>query len=88
MIRIGAHRRARAAGVARGRETARDARTRTDRREVAEQAKLPLKQVQEVRVAARAVASLDRPVGEDDSMAYGDLFAATEATPDEQVECS
>ena len=31
--------------------------------EVAEQAKLPLKQVQEVRVAARAVASLDRPVG-------------------------
>jgi RNA polymerase primary sigma factor len=54
--------------------------------EVAEQAKLPLKQVQEVRVAARAVASLDRPVGEDDSMAYGDLFASPEATPDEQVE--
>jgi RNA polymerase primary sigma factor len=54
--------------------------------EVAEQAKLPLKQVQEVRVAARAVASLDRPVGEDDSMAYGDLFASPDASPDEQVE--
>jgi RNA polymerase primary sigma factor len=54
--------------------------------EVAERAKLPLKQVQEVRVAARAVASLDRPVGDDDSMAFGDLFASQEAQPDEQVE--
>ena len=54
--------------------------------EVAERAKLPLKQVKEVRVAARAVASLDRPVGEDSSMAYGELFASEEATPDEQVE--
>jgi RNA polymerase primary sigma factor len=54
--------------------------------EVAEQAKLPIKQVREVRAAARAVASLDRPVGEDDSAAFGDLFASSEATPDEQVE--
>jgi RNA polymerase primary sigma factor len=54
--------------------------------EVAERAKLPLKQVQEVRIAARAVASLDRPVGEDDSMSFGDLFASQEAQPDEQVE--
>ncbi len=54
--------------------------------EVAEQAKLPLKQVREVRAAARAVASLDRPVGEDDSASYGDLFASEEKTPDEQVE--
>jgi RNA polymerase primary sigma factor len=54
--------------------------------EVAEQAKLPIKQVREVRAAARAVASLDRPVGEDDSAAFGDLFASAEATPDEQVE--
>src|SRR5919206_315329 len=52
----------------------------------AEQAKLPIKQVREVRAAARAVASLDRPVGEDDSAAFGDLFASAEATPDEQVE--
>jgi len=54
--------------------------------EVAKKAKLPLKQVREVRAAARAVASLDKPVGEDDSASLGDLFASTEATPDEQVE--
>ena len=54
--------------------------------EIAKKAKLPLKQVREVRAAARAVASLDKPVGEDDSAAYGDLFASEEATPDEQVE--
>ena len=54
--------------------------------EVAQKSKLPLKQVREVRSAARAVASLDKPVGEDDSASYGDLFASGEATPDEQVE--
>jgi RNA polymerase primary sigma factor len=54
--------------------------------EVAQKAKLPLKQVREVRRAARAVASLDRPVGDDDSASFGDLFASDEATPDEQVE--
>jgi RNA polymerase primary sigma factor len=54
--------------------------------EVAQQSKLPLKQVREVRAAARAVASLDKPVGEDDSASYGDLFASDERTPDEQVE--
>ena len=54
--------------------------------EIAKQAKLPLKQVHEVRAAARAVASLDRPVGEDDSASFGDLFSSGEATPDEQVE--
>jgi RNA polymerase primary sigma factor len=54
--------------------------------EVAQKAKQPIKQVREVREAARAVASLDKPVGEDDSASYGDLFASDEATPDEQVE--
>ena len=54
--------------------------------EVGQKAKLPIKQVREVREAARAVASLDKPVGEDDSASYGDLFASDEATPDEQVE--
>jgi RNA polymerase primary sigma factor len=54
--------------------------------EIADKSKLPLKQVREVRSAARAVASLDKPVGEDDSASYGDLFASGEATPDEQVE--
>ena len=54
--------------------------------EVAQKSKLPLKQVREVRAAARAVASLDKPVGEDDSAVYGDLFASDERPPDEQVE--
>ncbi len=54
--------------------------------ELAEQSKLPLKQVREVRAAARAVASLDRPVGDDDSASFGDLFASSEAPPDEQLE--
>jgi RNA polymerase primary sigma factor len=54
--------------------------------EVASKAKLPLKQVREVRSAARAVASLDKPVGEDDSASFGDLFASQERQPDEQVE--
>ena len=60
-------------------------RTPTDE-EIAAKSKLPLKQVREVRAAARAVASLDKPVGEDDSASYGDLFASPDATPDEQVE--
>jgi RNA polymerase primary sigma factor len=54
--------------------------------EIAERSKLPVKQVREVRTAARAVASLDRPVGEDDSASFGDLFASDEKSPDEQVE--
>jgi RNA polymerase primary sigma factor len=54
--------------------------------EVAKKAKLPIKQVREVRSAARAVASLDKPVGEDDSAAFGDLFASEERGPAEQVE--
>src|SRR5689334_1066456 len=54
--------------------------------EIAEKSKLPLKQVREVRAAARAVASLDKPVGEDESAVFGDLFASEERQPDEQVE--
>src|SRR5262249_38212235 len=52
----------------------------------AKKAKRPGRQVREVRAGARAVASLDKPVGEDDSASYGDLFASSDATPDEQVE--
>src|SRR5829696_1827841 len=54
--------------------------------EVSEKSKLPVKQVREVRAAARAVASLDKPVGEGDSASFGDLFASDERTPDEEVE--
>jgi RNA polymerase primary sigma factor len=54
--------------------------------EVSKKAKLPVKQVREVRQAARAVASLDKPIGEGDSASFGDLFASDERRPDEQVE--
>jgi len=54
--------------------------------EIAQRSKLPVKQVREVRTAARAVASLDKPVGEDDSATFGDLFASPDKSPEEQVE--
>ena len=56
--------------------------------ELARTAKLPVKQVREVKAAARAVTSLDRPIGEDDSGAYGDLFAAEQVHTEEEVEVS
>jgi RNA polymerase primary sigma factor len=55
--------------------------------EVSQASKLPLKQVREVRQAARAVTSLDRPVGEGEA-SYGDLFAGDEAPPEELIQVS
>ena len=56
--------------------------------EIAEATKLPLKQVREVREAARAVASLDRPVGGEGDTALGDLFAGEAAEPAEELHVS
>jgi RNA polymerase primary sigma factor len=56
--------------------------------EIAKQAKLPLKQVREVREAARAVTSLDRPVGEEGDTSLGDLFAGPDAQPEERLHVS
>jgi RNA polymerase primary sigma factor len=56
--------------------------------EVAKHAKLPLKQVREVRQAARAVTSLDRPIGEGNEGALGDLFASEQAPPEEELDVS
>jgi RNA polymerase primary sigma factor len=56
--------------------------------EVAKQAKLPLKQVREVRQAARAITSLDRPVGSENEGALGDLFASDQAAPEEELTVS
>jgi RNA polymerase primary sigma factor len=56
--------------------------------EVAKHAKLPLKQVREVRSAARAVTSLDRPIGEEGEGALGDLFASEQAAPEEEISVS
>jgi RNA polymerase primary sigma factor len=55
-----------------------------DEKEVAKAAKLPLKQVREVRQAARAVTSLDRPVGEEGDATLGDLVAKEHAPPPEE----
>jgi RNA polymerase primary sigma factor len=56
--------------------------------ELAKEAKLPLKQVREVKSAARAVTSLDKPIGEGDSGSFGELFASEQAHTDEEVEIS
>ena len=53
--------------------------------EVARAAKLRPQDVERVREAARAVTSLDRPVGEGD-LAFGDLFASEQAAPGEELE--
>jgi RNA polymerase primary sigma factor len=56
--------------------------------EVAAHAKLPLKQLREVRQAARAITSLDRPVGDEKDAALGDLFASEQAQPEEELTVS
>jgi RNA polymerase primary sigma factor len=56
--------------------------------EVAEQAKLSLKHVREVRAAARAVTSLDRPVGNDGDTSFGELFAGEAPEPAEELHVS
>src|SRR4051794_16963856 len=55
--------------------------------EIAKAAKLPLKQVREVRQAARAVTSLDRPMA-DSETSLGELMADNEAGPEEEVSVS
>jgi RNA polymerase primary sigma factor len=56
--------------------------------EIAKQAKLPLKQVREVRQAARAITSLDKPLGADNEGRLGDLFASEESEPAEELTVS
>src|SRR5947199_5848609 len=57
-------------------------------REVAKHARLPVKQVLEVRKAARAVTSLDRPIGYENEGALGALFASEQGTPEEEISVS
>jgi RNA polymerase primary sigma factor len=56
--------------------------------EVAKRTKLSLKHVKEVRAAARAVTSLDRPVGEEGDTSFGDLIAGESTEPSEEVHVS
>src|SRR5438105_3481025 len=53
--------------------------------EIAKAAKLPLKQVREVRAAARAVASLDKPLGDEGDTAFGDIVATDKGDVEEEV---
>ena len=56
--------------------------------EVAAHAKLSPKHVAEVRAAARAVTSLDRPVGSEGDTTYGELFAGDAPEPVEELHVS
>jgi RNA polymerase primary sigma factor len=54
--------------------------------EIAKTAKLSPKHVREVRAAARAVASLDKPMGDDSDTAFGDIVATNQgALVEEEV---
>jgi RNA polymerase primary sigma factor len=88
-IRIPVHigQRERKIGRAAGELRAEAGREPTDA-EIAQRVGLPVEQVAEVHDAARAVTSLDRPVGEDGDAALGDLLEAGGATPEEAVASS
>jgi RNA polymerase primary sigma factor len=56
--------------------------------EIAKAAELPLKQVEEVREAARTITSLDRPVGEEGESSLGELLPSGEPEPEDEVSVS
>src|SRR5437868_7865252 len=53
--------------------------------EIAKRAKLPLKQVREVRHVARAVTSLDKPLSSENEGAFGDIVATDKSDVEEEV---
>jgi RNA polymerase primary sigma factor len=61
-------------------------RTPTDE-EIARESELPVKQVRDVRSAARAVTSLDKPLGEGEGD-LGDIVAVDSAEPEQEVHVS
>ncbi len=56
--------------------------------EIADRVRIDRDQIREVRSAARAVTSLDKPVGEDDGTPFGELLVSDEIQPPEEVEAS
>jgi RNA polymerase primary sigma factor len=62
-------------------------RTPTDA-EIARASKVPVKQIEEVRRAARAVTSLDRPIGGENEGTMGELVAGEAPAPEEEVTVS
>jgi RNA polymerase primary sigma factor len=67
--------------------TAKLGRPPTDE-EISRKTKLSLKHVREVRAAARAVTSLDKPVGGEGDTSFGDLIAGESSEPSEEVHVS
>jgi RNA polymerase primary sigma factor len=56
--------------------------------EIAAEAKMPVTQLREVREAARAVASLDMPVGDGEELSLGDTLVCEDSQPVEEVEAT
>jgi RNA polymerase primary sigma factor len=67
--------------------TAKLGRPPTDE-EISKTAKISLKHLREVRQAARAVTSLDKPLGDDNDASIGDLVGAAQDGVEEEVEIS
>jgi RNA polymerase primary sigma factor len=62
-------------------------RTPTDQ-EIADESKLPIKQVREVRNAARAVTSLDKPLGSEGDASLADVVAVDPQGTEQEVHMS
>jgi RNA polymerase primary sigma factor len=56
--------------------------------EISQTAKISMKHLREVRQAARAVTSLDKPLGDDNDASIGDLVGAAQDGIEEEVEIS
>jgi RNA polymerase primary sigma factor len=56
--------------------------------EISQASKVSLKHLREVREAARAVTSLDKPLGEDNDASIGDIVGVAEGGVEEEVEVS
>jgi RNA polymerase primary sigma factor len=56
--------------------------------EVAKEADIKVDDIEEIRDAARAVTSLDRPIGEEGTAAFGDIIPSEDPEPEEEVEYS
>ena len=56
--------------------------------ELAVEAQLSVEEIRALRDAARAVTSLDRPLGEEEDTAFGDLLPSDEPAPEDEVHVS
>jgi RNA polymerase primary sigma factor len=56
--------------------------------EISKESGVPIDQIEEIRDAGRAVTSLDKPIGEEGETAFGELLAADQMSPEEEVHVS